>query len=346
MKEKKWFCRTILYLSVCLAAFAAIMIVVDPYFHFHGPIRGMSYRLYEERYINNGIARHFQYDAIITGTSMTQNFKTSEFNELFESNAVKLPFSGGSYREISQNLQCAFSYNPQIKKVLWGLDGEFLIQESNYQRYEDFPTYLYDDFIWNDIYYVLNKSSMYHGSLNNIVMTLKGEASTTFDEYSAWEGATGYEAVMGTYVRKEAVKEDRELSEEEKQLVEENIATNICSVVEENPNTTFYFFFTPYSIVRWNSWYDEGRVSAQVEAEAIAAEMLLQYPNVELYCFYENTELIHNLDYYKDSIHYNAEISSRILQWMQKGEYRLTEANSEAHAKWEKETYLGYSYGE
>ena len=40
---------------------------MDPYFHYHGPFSSFSYRLYEERYINDGISRHFNYDAIITG---------------------------------------------------------------------------------------------------------------------------------------------------------------------------------------------------------------------------------------------------------------------------------------
>lgn len=339
MKEKKWFFQTILYLAAGLVLFAAVTIVVDPYFHFHGPLSGFSYRLYEERYINDGITRHFEYDAIITGTSMMQNFKTSEFDELFECQSVKLPYSGGSLQEMAQSLERAFSYNENIEKVLWGLDGEYLIMEHDYQRYEDFPTYLYDTSVWNDVYYILNKSVMYHGTLNNLIMTLKKEAPTAFDAYSAWEEPTGYDAVMNFYSPSGKAEADRQLSEEEKKLVEENISKNICTVVENHPDTTFYLFFTPYSIVRWQKWYEEGRVSAQVEAEAIATKLLLQYPNVELYCFYENTDLICDLDNYKDTIHYSAEINSQILRWIKNGEYRLEEENKKTHEERERKMF-------
>lgn len=346
MKEKKWFCRTILYLVFCLTVFAIIMIVVDPYFHFHAPIKGSAYRLYEERYINDGIARHFEYNAIITGTSMTQNFKTSEFDELFGCTSVKLPFAGGGYHEISQNLQRAFIYNEHIEKVLWGLDGTLLIKENDFQNYEEYPTYLYDDCIFNDVYYVLNKSVMYHATLNNIYMTVNGEKSTTFDEYSSWEGETGYDAVMRGYALGEIGENNCGLSNEERQLVENNIRTNICPVIEEHPDITFYIFFPPYSIVCWWSRGKEEKIAAYIEAENIAAELLLQYSNVELYCFNENTDLICDLNNYRDGIHYIAEINSRILEWIRKGEYCITPDTLASHVRMETEFFLDYDYEE
>lgn len=345
MKEKKWFYRTILYIAVCLVMFVLVIAAADPYFHFHAPIRGTAYRLSEERYINDGIARHFEYNAIITGTSMTQNFKTSEFDKLFDCTAVKLPFAGGGYQEISQSLQRAFTYNEHIEKVLWGLDGILLIEESDFQNYEEYPSYLYDNNIFNDVYYVMNKAVMYHGVLNNIAMTVSGEESTTFDEYSAWEGETGYDVVAAyNYWKGEPEAEDSGLSDEEKELVESNIRINICPVIEEHPYTTFYIFFTPYSIVRWDGWRSEGKISAYIEAENIAAQLLMQYTNVELYCFYENTDMICNLDNYRDWVHYTAEINSEILEWISTGEYRLTTDNHKEHVKKKTEFYLNYEY--
>lgn len=344
MNGRKWFYGTILYLTVFLVAFALIAVVADPYFHFHAPIKGSSYRLYEERYINDGITRHFEYDAIITGTSMTQNFKTSEFDELFGVSSIKLPFSGGGYNEISQSLQRAFKYNTNIKKVLWGLDGDLTIRQYDYARYDEYPTYLYDDLILNDVNYVLNKSIFYHGTLNNILMTINGEMPTTFDEYSAWSRETGYDAVKAGHEDRGTIAKDRGLSEEERKLVEDNIKINICPVIEQNPDTTFYIFFTPYSILLWDYWDRAGKVSAQIEAESLAAELILQYPNVELYCFYENMDLIPDFDNYMDEMHYCAEINSSILQWIAEGAYRLTLENYKAHADKEKEIYLNYEY--
>lgn len=343
MKEKKWFFGTILCVVIFLGLFAAVIMITDPYFHFHAPLAGLSYRLYEERYINDGISRNFEYDAIITGTSMTQNFKTSEFDELFACNAVKLPFSGAGYREISESLQRAFTYHEEIKAVLWGLDGTYLIKEADYQNYEGFPTYLYDANPFNDVSYVLNKEILYHGTLNNLWMTVTGTPSTTFDEYSSWERESGYNTVTRDN-RQDNIAPDAGLAEEERRMVEENIRENVCAVIEQNPDTTFYLFFPPYSAAYWDMMYREGKVSAQIEAQTMAADLLLQYDNVELYCFYENEELIFNLDNYRDRGHYTAEINSQILGWIQEGAYRLTKDNYEEHAERERELYLGYEY--
>lgn len=58
-------------------------------FHYHAPLKFLSYPLVNERYQNNGIVRHFDYDSVITGTSMTENFKTSEAQKLFGSDFIK-----------------------------------------------------------------------------------------------------------------------------------------------------------------------------------------------------------------------------------------------------------------
>ena len=66
------------------------MVIFDPYFHYHGKISGLKYRIYNERYINPGILKHFEYDAIITGTSMNQNFKTSTMDQIFGTDSCSI----------------------------------------------------------------------------------------------------------------------------------------------------------------------------------------------------------------------------------------------------------------
>lgn len=74
-KAKRWFYGTLAWLAVLLIGIAVIVIIVDPYFHYHKPLSFLSYRIYEERYVNDGISRHFTYDAVITGTSMSRTLR-------------------------------------------------------------------------------------------------------------------------------------------------------------------------------------------------------------------------------------------------------------------------------
>jgi hypothetical protein len=349
MKQKdfnarKWFITCI---AVLIATFVGIFLIVwifDPYFHFHKPFSFVSYRLYEERYTNDGISRHFDYDTIITGTSMSQNFKTSEADELFNVQSVKESFSGADYKEISGNLDRALSRH-DVKNVIWTLDYNALIRDKDYQAYDDYPTYLYDDNIWNDVSYVFNKDIFYHGVITNIVMTLTGQESTSFDDYSSWDKETGYEHIMENYDRwEEKVDMEPGLDDEYTQMVTGNIQQNIVDLVNKYPDTTFYIFYTPYSIVWWDFMNQEGMMKWQFDAELIATKLLLECPNVKLYNFNDKHDIIENLDNYRDKEHYGSWINSKILEWMADDEGLVTNDNYLERLEEEEEYYLNYDY--
>ena len=136
----KWMIRFVSLFLLILVLVGALTVIVDPYFHYHKPLSNISYILDNERYQNNGIVKHFDYDAIITGSSMTECFKPSELNELFGVNAIKVPYSGGSYKEINDNLVVATEHNPNIKMVVRCLDGVRFFNTKDDMDYSDYPT--------------------------------------------------------------------------------------------------------------------------------------------------------------------------------------------------------------
>ena len=326
-----------------LAVFG-IMYFMDPYFHFHGPIEGLSYRLTEERYINNGIVKNFDYDAIITGSSMNQNFKTTIMDELFDTKAVKVPFSGAGFQEVSDNLRVALESKNEIKYVLWGLDYNGLNREYDWQGYENFPEYLYDNNPWNDLSYVFNKSILLEGLFNNIIRTLTDKPTTTFDEYSAWEVGSGWEVISRTYRRSGEILPMEEISEKEILRVRENIQRNIVELVKDYPDTTFLLFYTPYSALYWESIYRDGWLDKQLEMEKMTTEMLLMCENVRLFNFNDETDITGDVMYYRDKEHYVASVNDLILQWISQGKGLVTRENYEDSLKWEKEYYTSYDY--
>ena len=344
-QSKKWFKKCIICLIGAIFLVFALVYVFDPYFHFHKPFSFVSYRLYDERYTNDGISRHFDYDAIVTGTSMAQNFKTTEMDDLFGTKAVKETFSGAGYQELSENLERALQRNKDLKTVIWTLDYSGLIRDKDWTQYEGYPTYLYDDNPWNDVSYVFNKSVLYHGVLPNVTKTILGQPSTTMDEYSSWDKETGLEYIMASYDRWEEKAEMIEgLTEEERQMVTANIKENFVDMVSRYPDTTFYIFYTPYSICYWDFLNQEGMMKMQFEAEQIATELLLSCPNVKLFNFNDQYDVITNTDNYRDKEHYSAEINSRILEWMAYGVGLVTKDNYLERLEAEKEYYLHYDY--
>lgn len=184
---RKW---TVGFLGLALTMLigaGAVIAVIDPYFHYHRPLTALQYPINNQRYQNNGIVKHFKYDAIITGTSMTENFKVSEFDRLFGAHSIKVPFSGGSYKEINENLKVAIAHNTGIKYIVRCLDYSHLLDAANSMRYENdkYPWHLYDEYFYNDAEYVFNKSILMD-ALSVIDYTKKGGITTDFDNYSNW----------------------------------------------------------------------------------------------------------------------------------------------------------------
>lgn len=341
----KWFTKCILTLAAALVFIALIMLAADPYFHYHKPFSFLSYRLYEERYTNDGISRHFDFDALITGTSMAQNFKPSEMDALFQTNSVKETFSGAGYQELADNLDRALSRNENLSTVLWTLDYNGLLRDYDWAQYEEYPTYLYDDNPFNDASYLFNKSILYHGLLPNIAMTLSDTPGTTMDEYSSWQRETGLDQILGSYDRDNVKKsDDTAFGEKEYNAVTLTITENVLRIVNKYPDTTFYIFYPPYSICYWDALNLLGTLDKQLKAEQTATELLLECPNVKLYNFFDQYDVVCNPDYYCDDGHYSAEINSRILSWIAEDTGLVTKENYLSRLKAEKEFYSTYDY--
>ena len=63
-----------------------------------------------------------------------------------------------------------------------------------------------------------------------------------------------------------------------------------------------------------------------------------------MFSFFNNYDLICNLDYYVDDIHYSEDVNNLILQWMKSGEYELTKENYKDYIAKEKAFYTTYDY--
>ena len=81
MKCLRWAIGTIIVYFAVMAALIGFVVFVDPYFHYHAPFGGMSCVMEEEQYMNDGITRNFTYDALITGSSVTQYFSVETLNQ-------------------------------------------------------------------------------------------------------------------------------------------------------------------------------------------------------------------------------------------------------------------------
>lgn len=347
-KSTKWFIGFISCFLIILLLTGTFMVVVDPYFHYHKPLEGLKYSLENERYQNNGIVKHFEYEAIITGSSMTECFRPSEMATLFGVNAIKVPYSGGSYKEVNENLKVAAETNKNLKMVVRCLDAMRFFDDKDYLDYTDYPTYLYDDNLLNDVNYLFNKSILLVALQNVLGIGGNGSRSLDFDSYANWDEyySYGYDAIMTHYDRNsmEVAVEKQSMTEEDYVRLEANIEQNVLTLARENPQIDFYIYISPYSIYCMDYWNRLGELEKRLDAEKRVIELLLTCENIHVFSFNTAYDVICNADNYRDVAHHREEVNSQILQWMKEGQYKLTLENYEAYCEEEREFLLNYDY--
>lgn len=351
MTSKKFNISVLSATLLLLIVFASVTVYIDPYFHYHAPLQNMQYSLYEERYQNDGIVRHFTYNAVIAGTSMTENFKASEFNQLFGVNSIKVPLSGGPYKEVDETVKTALATHPNTKIVIRSLDDQYLVADKDmvYASIADgtykYPYYLTDDDIFDDVAYILNKTVFWNDDYVTIKNTMSGVKGTTFDSYSSWSRfyTFGKKSVLATYNRPKPSGKVP-FTPEIRLEVQKNIQQNVIKTAKQYPNTEFYLFFTPYSICSWDCTKRNGQVDYMVDAEKTAIEELLQCSNIKLFSFANDFGLTCNLNNYKDKLHYGDWVNSMIMHAMHDGQYRLTKNNYMAYLDQIRNFYSHYDY--
>ena len=338
MKAKSWLR---LFCLMCAAVFlcgGVLVWYVDPFFHYHAPHdERFFYPLDNERSMNDGILRHFDYDAIVTGTSLAACFRTSELDALFGVRSVKIPASGASYFEINNLINTGLEARPETKLVFRSLDRHLLLYGGDAMRNDlgEYPAYLYDRNPFNDYKYLFNADVLFGRCLGMLLDAARPgfvPGRTSFDDYSntmpAYRGAFGLPDIQ-ELLRFDvgAVGEPIHLSDALREETARKIRQNVIAVAEAHPDVTFYCFFTPVSLGWWHDRIALGDIYAQIEAEQLAAEMMLQCGNIRLFDFSGRTDIISDVNQYRDLMHYGEWINSLMLKWMHDDQYRLTAEN-------------------
>lgn len=306
---------------------AALIAVIDPFFHYHKPLKGIHYVIDNQLTQNLGIAKNFDYDSVILGSSMTINFDSDLFGEVMGLNTVKLSYNGAYPKDIDNIMQLVIQSKNALSHIFLGIDIFTYKAPYGITAY-GIPDYLYDDSYLNDIFYLLNKDVLLDYIL---VPQIQREDTPLNEAYWNWPYMIySAEWVIANY-EQPTVFADSLPADSYQDNIAENLRTCIIPYIEVMPDTEFVVFFPPYSILYWYTRYADGSLEAELAGEKQIIEELLAYPNVSVYYFQNQYDFIINLDNYTDYTHYIHEMNDQMTLCFAEEDcpYKLTAENYE-----------------
>ena len=328
MQAKRWLAGFLGIFLAGLAGCMALVIWVDPFFQYHKPLAWFPYLVDNQVNQNPGLAKHMDYDGILIGSSMTASFNTDWFEELMGMKTQKLSYNGSYPKDLSNIMQLVFdAKGDQVKAVYMAVDQSTFSADPEETK---FPVtdYLYDDNVFNDVPYLLNKDVL----LDYILRPLadRKDASDLAELYKPWWTDEYYNKanVLMYYEAAEEKQEEEALAADYfKDAVEENLQKNILPYIEAHPETEFYIFYPPYSILFWNDVTREKELEAVIGRLEYMTERLLNYENVHVFNFLGKEDIICNLNNYADYMHYHKNVCRYITECFATGENELHPEN-------------------
>ncbi len=329
-----------------VTAAGALVALVDPFFHYHMPWFGLKPVVKNEIYQNPGLAEHASYDSIIIGSSMTENFDTIWFDEAYGIRTLKLSYAGATPENLRIAVECAGKENGQELRYVFGcLDTEILTTDADETAYP-LPEYLYDDILYNDVYYLLNKDIIFQDVWEAMEENAEGTAAPMNEAYSWFESQKDGFSKENVVRLLELPEVFSEVEQDEPVILDETVRSvqKIKEFVRKYPRTKFLFFYSPYSMAHWYSRYAAGAFLTDVENLEYSMKELLDCENLELF-FPSSYEMITDLDSYKDLGHYDLDIQYQIFEEMRDGENLLTEENYKCYMEEFREMVMECDFG-
>jgi len=326
LNNKKFIIVSLSISLVTVSSLTLINFLIDP-FQIYRKAQFHQTLFMKERYLNAGLIKSFDYDSIVIGSSMTQNFIISDISTLagFQK-PIKLSTSGGSVLEEMTIINHALEIG-KTKNILFGFDIFSLIS----QRYE-LPIHLYDMNYLNDYKYLVNFDTFKRSFLYPILPYAipKSHPRKDFNKMYQWqhseENNFGKDKVIAQFKNQKPDK-NFDAKDYKFEKLKNSFDFNILSIIKKHPEVDFIIFYPPYSIITYQDWKNKKILADILLFKKYALVELNKLSNAKLYDFQSAKVVTHNLDNYKDYGHYHQKINTWMIDKIKHNEYRVTEKN-------------------
>jgi len=250
---KKSVKNILLSIGISLLLYATLIFVIDPIQQYR---KASFYKpmFTNQRYLNPGLVKTYDYDTVIIGASETENFNPIYIDKQLNVKTLKLSIEGSNVFENELMLETAITTG-KVKNVIYSIDTFAFHQESASLKYSKLPLYLYDESILNDYKYLLNidifKKYLIKIILGNVFN--KKKFTQPIEKFQYWGDK------FQTRKQKLLIETDKLLSKHEIPNYDKEYYTNMINLfdtqmltnIKNNKDINYYFIFPPYLINFW-----------------------------------------------------------------------------------------------
>ena len=319
LSHKKWICFFLVCALILTVIMSCFMYIVDPFFQFR--VRDNSYML-NPRFVNAGLIKNYEYDTLIIGSSMAQNFDMELFRQQLDAKPLHVSLGGITPLETVELMALA---NQQGKAEHYYICVD-LHSFSLETKPSTNPSYLMSSGPLYTARYLLSYEAWFRfmpldlafSALNklNINLPPKFTQSTSIDYLGNWENdfTYGEDVVLSNYSSGSYAVSEVDLSGMSERM-ESNFDMLLSTAASVDGEISF--FFPPYSSLYWYSSPDYIDTYLEFKERFISQACKLGFTVYD----FQSSSLCADLNNYKDSTHYSGEINDWMTCCFASGEH-------------------------
>lgn len=323
MGKKRFLKNLIVFIIIAAFFVMGIVFVFDPFFHYHKPIKPLKAVLTQAEYQVIGTLRTFDYDSLIVGSSMAENYNNRWFDDTFHCTAIKAVKPGANTSDLEYLIEAAYEER-DIKNIFYTLDISALTTSVR-EHYVNggMPLYLYNKNPFDDVKYLFNKHVIFEDIPYMIANSFLGD----YDEGNSfnWAKYKNFDSLHYTPVKE---KEIDKTYEEYGEDVNFNL-DKLENMIKSHSETKFIFMVPPYSSLWWYDEYMYGNKEQNFYAIEQVFSRFLTYDNVEIHYFQTMENIVSDLSLYMDLIHYRPDVNKNLVDLILTGKYKVTVDNKD-----------------
>lgn len=308
-----------------------ISYIVDPFFQFRAK-PGTRYFL-NPRFITGGLAKNYDYNTVVLGSSMTQNFNLNILRNIdAESKPVKL--STGGMNCLEMEYIYSFIKKEQVKTFIINIDIPPFNATFEEVRY---PQCLYENGIMNKLKYLYGYETFVRFTPIDIGLTIylkdKKNITPEYDMKTNIDnvGNTSLDVHYGADYVKQLYLSGWTVLEQTLKDMQPRMQNRLDSMLarmspDKYLDAEYIFVMPPYSALYWYYTKQQGYYDEFINFTRYISKSISKYNNARIAFFFDIDEIT-DLNYYADITHFNPAISDKILKNINNPVYTLDSLN-------------------